>query len=123
MTRISAPTCFVNEAGTAGIGHNTPPLGMDERRAQFEADLLVFCGDRRIEAALSLEELNRLEQDIGFLALRNAHLGNAIRMAHLDPHYDAAGVVLHIVFAMATAYNGVCEFSATSIAAAIKRHP
>jgi DNA-binding transcriptional ArsR family regulator len=123
MTRLPAPTRFVNEAGTAGIGHNTPPLNMEQRQARLEADLLIYCGDKRIDAALGLEELKQLGEKLHFLALKNAHLASGIRMAHLDPSLDAICVARDIVFALALAYDGVCQFSASALAAALRRNP
>ena len=95
----------------AGICHN---LSLDQRRADFEAEITRYAISKKIEA-MSLEALRDLTDKQRLIAMQNGKLIAIIKACHANPKLDAYFAVLEIVYVMSDLRQRHCRLSAAQI--------
>lgn len=101
-----------------GIAPEGWPSNMDPaaRRDEFCKAIVLYIGNKRLDEALSREELGQLEGLQRVLALRNGLIANCVRHCRQNPGADATLAVLTLITFMADNNDGICRLSVARIA-------
>lgn len=101
-----------------GISPEGWPSNMDPtaRREEFCKAITLYIGNKRLDEALSREELGQLEGLQRVLALRNGLIANCVRHCRQNPGADATLAVLTLITFMADNSDGICRLSVARIA-------
>lgn len=108
---MSAP--ISGSIAPAGWPSNVDPAA---RKEEFCKAITLYMGNRRLDDALTREELGQLEGLQRVLALRNGLVANCVRHCRQNPGADVTLAVLTLITFMADNNDGICRLSVVRIA-------
>jgi len=108
---MSAP--IAGSIAPAGWPSNVDPAA---RRDEFCKAIVLYVGNRRLDEALTREELGQLEGLQRVLALRNGLIANCVRHCRQNAGADVTIAVLTLITFMADNNDGICRLSVARMA-------
>ena len=104
-----------------GVGHNPAPD--DSRRAIFASAITLWVENKRLDGALTQDELCALEGGQRFFALGKSLIANQIKLCRTQPRAGTAGAVLTLITFLSDwgETNCTCTLATTRMAELLGR--